>query len=325
MTRVLVTGGCGFLGGHLVENLASSGQEVTVFDAAPPPAHAPSSVRYVQGDIRDEDALATAVDRRTDVIYHLSAVVGVDQYLSRPADVVEINLLGTLNVLRQARAKGNRVIVASTSEVYGKNPDPPWHEDADRVLGSTSVDRWSYSTSKALADHLTFGYIRQYGVSATILRYFNVYGPRQRAAYVVSRSVHRALRGVPPELYDGGGQTRCFTYIDDAIRGTVVAAASPKAEGECFNIGSDRETTVAEVIETICELTGVPAPESPFDTASRLGSRYQDIGRRVPDVRKARDVLGVTCGTSLREGLGRTIAWARRNPAWLADTTDARG
>ncbi|MDN3354719.1 NAD-dependent epimerase/dehydratase family protein [Actinomadura sp. DC4] len=320
MTRVLVTGGCGFLGGHLVEHLASTGQEVTVFDAAPPPPGAPGSVRYVQGDIRDENALARAVDGRDDVIYHLSAVVGVDQYLSRPADVVEINLLGTLNVLRQARENGNRVIVASTSEVYGKNPDPPWHEDADRVLGSTSVDRWSYSTSKALADHLTFGYIRQYGVNATILRYFNVYGPRQRAAYVVSRSVHRALRGISPELYDGGSQTRCFTYVDDAIRGTVTAANSPKAEGECFNIGSDRETTVAEVIQTICELTGVSVPDAPFDTASRLGSRYQDIGRRVPDVRKARDVLGVTCGTSLREGLRRTIEWARQDPAWLAAT-----
>ncbi len=318
MGRVLVTGGCGFVGSHLTEALVQAGDEVTVFDAAPPPPYAPDSVRYVRGDIRDQDAIAKAVNGGTDVIYHLSAVVGVDQYLSRPADVVEINLLGTLNVLRQARADGTKVIIASTSEVYGKNPDPPWAEDADRVVGSTSVDRWSYSTSKALGDHLTFGYIKQYGVNATILRYFNVYGPRQRAAYVVSRSVHRALNGLEPELYDGGTQTRCFTFIDDAIRGTLTAAASPKAEGECFNIGSDRETTVGEVIGIICELTGVPAPASSFDTASELGDRYQDIIRRVPDVRKARDVLGFAAGTSLRSGLQQTIDWARENPSWLA-------
>lgn len=318
MARVLVTGGCGFVGSHLVEHLAESGEEVTVFDTAPPP-RSPGSVRYVQGDIRDESALGKVVDRETEVVYHLCAVVGVDRYLAKPTDVVEINLLGARNVLRWALATETRVVMASTSEVYGKNPDPPWDEDADRVLGSTSVDRWSYSTSKALADHLTYGYIRQYGLRATILRYFNVYGPRQRPAYVVSRSIHRALRGLPPELYDGGLQTRSFTFVDDAVRGTVVAGTSPKAEGECFNIGSGQETTVAEVVGLVCELADVPVPALPFDTASRLGGGYQDIARRVPDVRKARDVLGLTCDTPLRTGLRRTIEWARRNPSWLTD------
>lgn len=317
MTRVLVTGGCGFIGSHLVNRLAESGVEVTVFDMAEPPAHAVTADRYVRGDIRDPGALSGAVETTTDIIYHLSAVVGVDRYLAKPADVLETNVIGTLNVLRQASAIGARVVIASSSEVYGKNPDPPWKEDADRVLGSTAVDRWSYGTSKALADHLAFGYARQYGLNATIVRYFNVYGPWQRPAYVVSRSIHRALRGLAPELYDGGRQTRCFTYVDDAVTATIQAANSDKAVGECFNVGSGMETTVAEVVGLICELTGVPMPAS-VDTASRLGCRYQDISRRVPDVSKARDVLGITCATPLHQGLRRTIEWARQTPSWLS-------
>jgi dTDP-alpha-D-glucuronic acid decarboxylase len=317
MEHVLVTGGCGFIGSHLAEHLSRSGDEVTVFDAAPPPRERDDSVRYIQGDVRDEAALASSIPARVDAIYHLSAMVGVDRYLAVPADVVEINLLGTLNVLRRAREADAKIVLASTSEVYGKNPATPWQEDSDRVLGSTAVDRWSYSTSKALAEHLTFAYIRQYGLRATIVRFFNVYGPRQRPAYVVSRSVHRALRGLAPEIYDGGAQTRCFTYIDDAVRGTVLAGNSPKADGEHFNIGSDRETTVAEVVDIVRELTGVPVPAAPLDTAAEFGSRYQDIARRVPDTSKARNILGWECTTSLREGLGMTIDWARSNPWWL--------
>ena len=204
-------------------------------------------------------------------------MVGVDRYLAVPADVVEINLVGTLNVLRRAQATDAKLVLASTSEVYGKNPDTPWQEDSDRVLGSTAVDRWSYSTSKALAEHLTFAFIRQYGLRAAIVRYFNVYGPRQRPAYVVSRSVHRALRGLAPEVYDNGSQTRCFTYVQDAVAGTMIAGASSKADGECFNIGSQHESTVAEVVSTVCELTRLPLAATALDTAAEFGSRYQDI------------------------------------------------
>ena len=317
MTRVLITGGSGFIGSHLAEHLARSGDEVTVFDQAPPVPGPAGSVRYVYGDVRDERAVAAAVPPGVEVIYHLSAVVGVDRYLSAPADVVEINLLGTLNLLRCARDSGAKIVVASTSEVYGKNPAAPWQEDSDRVLGSTAVDRWSYSSSKGLAEHLTFGYIRQYGVRATIVRYFNVYGPRQRPAYVVSRSVHRAVRGLAPEVYDSGSQTRCFTYIDDAITGTVLAGASPRADGQHFNLGNQRESTVTEVVGLICELTGLDSPATALDTAAAWGPSYQDIPRRVPDAGKARQVLGWTAQTSLRDGLARTIAWARASPWWL--------
>ena len=321
MTGILITGGCGFIGSHQAGHLAAVGEDVTVFDAALPAFAAHEGVRYVQGDVRDEAAVA-AVAASADLVYHMSAVVGVDRYLTTPADVVEINLLGTLNVLRSARDTGARVVIASTSEVYGKNPVTPWHEDADRVVGSTAADRWSYSTSKALAEHLTFGYMRQHAVRATIIRYFNVYGPRQRPAYVVSRSVHRALRGLAPEVYDSGRQTRCFTYIDDAIAGTVLAASAPKAEGDYFNIGNPRETTIGEVVALICELTGTAAPAVALDTAAAWGADYEDIDRRVPDTAKARDLLGFEAEIPLRDGLAATIAWARANPWWLETLRD---
>jgi UDP-glucose 4-epimerase len=322
MTRVLVTGGSGFVGSHLVDHLTAAGDEVTVFDAAPPRAAAERLTRHVQGDIRDEEALAKAFADGVDVVYHLSAVVGVDRYLAVPADVVEINLLGTLNVLRQAHAAEAKAVIASTSEVYGKNPATPWQEDADRVLGSTAVDRWSYSTSKALAEHLTFAYVRQHGVHAAIVRYFNVYGPRQRPAYVVSRSIHRALRGLAPEVYDDGTQTRCFTYVDDAIQGTLLVGNSAESDGECFNIGSTQESTVADVVEIICELTGLSVPRASLDTAAKFGTRYQDIQRRVPDTTKIRTMLGWECSTPLRSGLQQTIDWARGNQWWLDQAAD---
>jgi dTDP-alpha-D-glucuronic acid decarboxylase len=318
MARVLVTGGSGFVGSHLAEFLAEAGDDVTVFDVAPPRLEQAASLRFIQGDVRDEDAVAKAFAHGFDTVYHLSAVVGVDRYLAVPVDVVEINMLGTLNLLRLAHVAGAKIVLASTSEVYGRNPATPWHEDADRVLGSTAVDRWSYSTSKALAEHLTFAYIRQHQLRAAIVRYFNVYGPRQRPAYVVSKSVHRALRGLAPEVYDGGSQTRCFTYVRDAVRGTVLAGTKPESEGECFNIGSDRESTVADVVGMICQLAGVPEVPAATDTADRFGATYQDITRRVPDTSKAREVLGFRATTALQEGLRKTIDWARANPWWLA-------
>lgn len=320
-SRVVVTGGSGFVGSHLVERLIERGDEVTVFDGAPPPEHqalARQHARHVRGDVLDTERLAQAITRGVDVVYHLAAVVGVDQYLSRPMDVIDINFTGTRNVLELAERAGARVVLASTSEVFGKNPAVPWREDSDRVLGPTVSDRWAYSTSKALAEHLVFAFASQHGLPATIIRYFNVYGPRQRPAYIVSRSIHRALNGRPMVVYDRGGQTRCFTFVDDAIDGTILAGTHPKAVGESFNIGSMAETTVGEVVRLVAELTGAQAPAEQVDTRERLGPAYEDLDRRVPDNTKARSLLGWSCDTSLRDGLARTVEWARENPWWLA-------
>ncbi|GAT67118.1 epimerase [Planomonospora sphaerica] len=316
--RAVVTGGSGFVGGHLVDRLVTRGDEVTVFDGAPPAGPAGREhARYVQGDVRDLDRLAEAVTRGVDVVYHLAAVVGVDRYLARPLDVIDVNFSGTRNVLELAARAGARVVVASTSEVFGKNPSVPWSEDGDRVLGPTTADRWTYASSKALGEHLTFAFGRQHGLAATVVRYFNVYGPRQRPAYIVSRSVHRALNGLPPVVYDRGRQSRCFTYVADAVEGTLLAAARPEAVGRAFNLGSTRETSVAEVVALIAELTGA-GPALPVDTAERLGPAYEDLPRRVPDTARARTLLGWECVTPLRDGLVETIEWARANPWWLA-------
>lgn len=319
MARVVVTGGHGFVGSHVVERLARQGDQITVYDldSRPPDLCAdPAGVRQVIGDVRDDATLAEAICPGTDVVYHLAAVVGVDRYLARPLDVIEVNVLGTRNVLRQAAAVGAFVVVASTSEVYGRNPRTPWDEDADRVLGSTSADRWSYSTSKAAAEHLTFAFARQEGLSAAIVRYFNLYGPRQRPAYALSRSIHRLLHGLPPLVYDGGAQTRCFTYVEDAADATVRIPGIEAAHGQSFNIGSDRETTVADAVRLASRLVGVDVPPVPLDTRVALGVRYEDIPRRVPDTAKARRLLGWQCVTPLDVGLRRTIAWAR-DSSWM--------
>ncbi|MEV5573164.1 NAD-dependent epimerase/dehydratase family protein [Spirillospora sp. NPDC052269] len=320
VSRAVVTGGSGFVGSHLVESLLAQGHEVTVFDGAePPPDRGGAQVEHVRGDVRDPDALARAIRPGVDVVYHLAAMVGVDQYLAKPLEVIDVNFGGTRNVLELAAKAGARVVVASTSEVFGKNPAVPWREDGDRVLGPTTADRWAYSSSKALTEHMTFAFARAHELDATVVRYFNVYGPRQRPAYLVSRSLHRALNGLPPVVYDQGRQTRCFTYVEDVVAGTVLAGTHPDAVGDVFNIGSMTETTIAEAVRLIASLTGSAAPV-PVDTASVLGKAYEDLPRRVPDNTKARKVLGWDCATTLRDGLARTVEWARANPWWLAQS-----
>ncbi|WIV52788.1 NAD-dependent epimerase/dehydratase family protein [Amycolatopsis nalaikhensis] len=314
--HAVVTGGSGFVGSHLVERLVDRGDQVTVLDVAPP-RFPVEGVRYVTGDLRDTAKLAEAIRPGVDVVYHLAAVVGVDQYLARPLDVIDINYAATRSVLDLALEAGAKVVLASTSEVFGKNPAVPWDEDGDRVLGGTSHDRWSYSSSKALAEHLTFAFARQHGLDATIVRYFNVYGPRQRPAYIVSRSIHRALNRRSLVVYDKGTMTRCFTFVDDAIEGTLRAADHPGAVGQAFNIGSMVETTVGEVVRLVGELTGATDVVD-VDTGEKLGASYEDLPRRVPNNAKAAEILGWRPETSLRDGLIKTVEWARGADWWLA-------
>jgi UDP-glucose 4-epimerase len=323
-----VTGGNGFVGSHLVDRLLRRGDEVVVFDskgALPEPAPSWTEVEYVRGSVSSPDQLAKAVGKGVDVVYHLAAVVGVDRYLESPLDVIDVNFTGTRNVLDRAAQVGAKVVFASTSEVFGKNPDVPWKEDADRILGTTSANRWSYSSSKALAEHLTFGYMRERGLNASIVRYFNLYGPRQRPAFLVSRSVHRALRGEPPIIYDEGTQTRSFTYIDDAVDATVEIGTRSEADGECFNVGSSDEVTIREAVDLVVELTGGRVGLTSIDTRDRFGDSYQDLDRRIPDAGKILSLLGWKSTTSLREGVGRTIEWAEESPWWLEQPENTTG
>ena len=323
--RAVVTGGYGFIGTHLVSALLERGDEVTVVDLARNERDTSidfddhPSFTFVRGDVTDAAALEQAIGPETDVVFHLSAIVGIKNYVQDPLKVLDVNVGGTRNVLELARRHGIRVVLASTSEVFGKNPSPPWGEDDDRVLGSTRTARWSYSTSKAMAEHLAFAMHDTYGVPVTVVRYFNVYGPRQNPIFVVSQSVHRVLNGLSPLLYDSGDQTRCFTFVDDAVRGTLLAAASEAAIGEAFNIGSMHETSIRDVVEMTIRAAGAEDQLSttPLDTTTHYGSTYEDIPKRIPDTAKAERVLGWKLEVDVEEGIRRTVDWARANPWYL--------
>ena len=323
--HAVVTGGYGFIGSHLVSALLARGDDVTVVDLAPNTRDTSMdfkdhpSFAFVQGDVTDVAALERAIGPDTDVVFHLSAVVGIKNYVDDPLKVLDVNVGGTRNVLELARRHGTRVVLASTSEVFGKNPSPPWGEDDDRVLGSTRTARWSYSTSKAMAEHLAFAMHDTYGVPVTVVRYFNVYGPRQNPIFVVSQSVHRVLNGLSPLLYDSGDQTRCFTFVDDAVRGTLLAAASAAAIGEAFNIGSMQETSIREVVDMTIRAAGAEGKiaTTPLDTTTHYGSTYEDIPKRIPDTAKAERVLGWKLEVDVEEGIRRTVNWARANPWYL--------
>lgn len=325
MTTV-ITGVSGFLGSHLAERLLDDGEEVVGVDVAPSAnlngvADRPG-FRFVAGDIRDRSFVGSVVTADVAALYHLAAVVGVHKYLADPFEVVDVNVLGTRNVLEAATRHGTRTLVSSTSEVFGKNPAVPWAEDDDRVLGSTTIDRWSYSTSKAAAEHLALAVHRAGLAPVTVVRFFNAYGPRQAPIFVVSRAIHRALHGLPPVVYDGGAQTRCFTFVADAIEGTVAAARTPGAAGEVFNLGNTTEISVAEATRIVLDEVGLDVEPEDFSTGRGFGDRYQDIDRRVPSAAKARDLLGWEAHTDLRSGVRATVEWARGHPAWLAMSSD---
>jgi UDP-glucose 4-epimerase len=321
--RALVTGGGGFLGSHLVDRLLGDGWSVRVLDTREPdeldePNGQPDRPRpdWVTGDVCD-GALVARLAEGTDTVFHMASRVGVDSYLEDAVAVVEVAVLGTGSVLRAAAAAEANVVVLSSSEVFGRNPAVPWAEDDDRVLGSTTTERWSYATAKGATEHMALAWHRQGRASVSVVRPFNVYGPRQRPRFVIPATIRAALRGEPVLRYDDGRQTRCFTYVDDLVDGVVRVATAPAASGEVFNLGSTVETTVAEVIEQALAACGVEAPVEPFDTSS-WGGHYQDIRRRVPSVEKAARLLGWSATTPLADGLRRTVAWARDDPSWLS-------
>jgi UDP-glucose 4-epimerase len=205
-------------------------------------------------------------------------------------------------------------VLASTSEVYGRNPKVPFSEDDDRVLGSTRVDRWCYSTSKAAAEHFCFAYHRL-GLPVVVVRYFNVYGPRLDkldVGRVITIFMGQVLRGEPVTVIGDGKQTRCFTFVDDAIRATVAAGLKPEAIGQLFNVGSDRETSIRELAEMMIRVAQSASSIRYVPQEAVYGTSYEDVPRRVPAVNRMHEILGVRADTSLEDGLARTIEWFRR-------------
>lgn len=323
--KVLVTGGAGFVGSRLVKRLLDEGKIVCVFDAVPIEKamrlshlkdHA--NLIYTQGDLRDVSAIKRWYEADATHLYHLASVVGVKHYIDNPLALIDIVVGGTRTLLELAAEYDTRVLFTSTSEIYGKNPNTPWSEIDDRVLGPTSVDRWSYSSAKAVCEHMLFALYRSSGLRFTTVRFFNVYGPGQAPIFVASQSVHQVLNGQSPLLYDSGRQTRCFTYVDDAVEGTIRASRNEDAIGHVVNIGSNIESTISEVVYKVIELSGKDLIPELFNTEQEYGSSYEDIQRRVPAVKKALDLLGWEAETSLDDGINETIDWAKQNPWWLA-------
>jgi UDP-glucose 4-epimerase len=315
--RVVVTGGAGFIGSHLVDALADEGHEVTVLDdlsagsaarlAARPQR---AGIRLLTGSILDRGLVERAVAGAS-TVFHLAAAVGVRRIVADPLGSLRTNLTGTENVLEACARHGCAVVLASSSEVYGRPARVPMSESGDRVLGPTTVARWSYAAAKAADEHLALAYAGQ-GLRASVVRYFNSYGPRiDRGgdASVVAVFLRHALAGEPIPLHGTGWQTRCFTYVSDTVRGTLLAAAVPQASGQVFNIGSATETRIGELAEMIVAAAGSRSPirRTPYEGV--YGQGFEDIPRRVPDIAQAREVLGWEPEVALEDGLKRTIAW----------------
>jgi UDP-glucose 4-epimerase len=325
--RVLITGGGGFLGSHLGDGLLAAGHEVMALDIAADlkVRHnlGKAGFRYLKGSVFDTDLLESLV-AKADLVYHLAAVVGVEHYVEDPFHVLNVNVNGTQNVLKFAHRYDKRVIFASTSEVYGKSRDTPFREDGDRLLGSTEIDRWCYSTSKAVGEHYCFAY-GKLGLPVVIVRFFNAYGPRLDridVGRVITIFMGQLLRGEDLTVIGDGKQTRAFTYVDDAVLPLLRAGTLPEAVGRIFNIGTDRETTILELAETMIRAhPGTGSKVRLVRQEDVYGESYEDIPRRFPDITRMRTILGVEPQVPLEEGLRRTIDWFRAAPEWSPRVT----
>jgi UDP-glucose 4-epimerase len=316
--KVLITGGAGFLGSHLTDAHLAQGDEVTILDVA-----SDLKVRHHLGSPRFRHVRDSVLNREIleglvswcDLIYHFAAVVGVEHYVGDPYQVLNVNVNGTQTVLSVAFKASKKVVFSSTSEVYGRSLSIPFSEDGDRVLGSTRIDRWCYATSKAVGEHFCFAFHRL-GLPVVVLRYFNVYGPRLDridVGRVISIFLSQLMRGAPLTVIGSGEQTRCFTYVDDAIRATMAAGVREQAVGRIINIGTDSEVTIRHLAELMIRLSDAPSSIKFVTQESVYGGSYEDIPRRVPDVRLMDEILQVRPKISLEEGLRRTIEWFKKS------------
>jgi len=311
----LITGGAGFIGSHLAEYLLVRGDEVFVIDDLSTGrlenvAHLRTHPRF---KLAVETILnETVMDRlvsECDVIYHLAAAVGVELIIKSPVETIERNILGTDVVLRLAARYLRKVLITSTSEIYGKSEAVPFKEDDDRVLGPTTKSRWSYSCSKGIDEFLALAYYKEKRLESVIMRLFNTVGPRQTGRYgmVIPRLVKQALAGKPLTVYGDGQQVRCFTYVDDVVAAAVKLMETPEAVGQVFNIGNDQGVTIAELAEKIKKFTKSSSEIIfiPYDQAYEEG--FEDMRLRVPRLEKAKRTIGYSPKVQLDEILKKVI------------------
>jgi UDP-glucose 4-epimerase len=313
--KYLITGGAGFIGGHLCEALIQQGQQVVAIDDLSTgslenikPLRGVASFQFVRETIRNAQVL-DRLSSQADIIIHLAAAVGVKLIVEDPVHTINTNVMGTEAVLATANRYGCKVLVASSSEVYGKGASVPFHEDYDCLIGPTTHSRWAYATSKAVDEFLGLAYHRQFGLPVVVMRFFNIIGPRQTGQYgmVVPRFVRQALCGEPLQVYGDGEQTRCFADVADVVTAVIQLAGHSQAVGQVFNLGSTEEITIRGLAERIIALTNSRSTIQylPYDEAYAPG--FEDMRRRVPSIEKIRDLIGYQARCSLDDSLRKVI------------------
>jgi UDP-glucose 4-epimerase len=298
--RYLITGGAGFIGSHVADALVSRGDSVVILDNLSTGNHhniehliGNESVEFYSGSILDS-ALVDRLVAGVDHVLHLAAAVGVFTIVDKPLESLRINLHGTENVLDACQRSGKPVLIASSSEIYGKNGGGPLHEDSDRIVGSPLKSRWSYSEAKAIDESLGYFYYSELGVQVRIVRFFNTVGPRQVGSYgmVVPRFVSAALAGEPIEVYGSGDQSRCFCHVADAVAGLLSVIDSESTVGDVFNIGNDHEISIRGLAELVITRLNSHSEIVSKSYEDAYGAGFEDMQRRIPDISKIKDATG---------------------------------
>jgi UDP-glucose 4-epimerase len=318
--RALITGGAGFIGSHLAEALLDAGHQVLVLDnlstgSMENIAHLKGrpGFEYFIDSVENEGLLAELIDRG-DVVFHFAAAVGVKLIVEQPVYTIETNVHGTEVVLKHANKKKKLVVIASTSEVYGKSEAVPFREDSDLVMGPTPKHRWAYACSKAIDEFLALAYWKERKLPVIIVRFFNTVGPRQSGQYgmVIPNFVRQALAGEPITVFGDGTQSRAFTHVHDVVGALLKLVVEPKAIGQVINIGNTEEVTIHKLAERVRQMTGSSSPIKlvPYDEAYESG--FEDMPRRVPDLSKAAKMIGYEPKLGLDDILSQVIDYFRR-------------
>ncbi len=300
--HVLITGGGGFIASHLAKRLAAWGARVRLFDVRDSEAWH-NDYDYIQGDVTDKETLVRAMEG-CEIVFHFAGLLGVEKILDRPIEVLQVNLEGTINALQAAvQQRVKRFVLSSSSEVYGEPRQVPLREDAPPSPISI------YGVSKLAAEAYCEAFARKGLIDVTILRYFNVYGPGQAEAFVIPRFIGRVVRGEPPVVYGRGSQVRAYTYVDDAVTCSLLAAASEKGINEIFNVGTQEVITVADLAELVIAISGRDLTPVYQELGAGIRPAKREIHTRIPDISKAQGLLGYKPQVPLREGLQRCYSW----------------
>ena len=296
--KYLITGGAGFIGSHLVEKLISRGDQVIVFDNLSTGSTSNLSgfknrIKLEQGSVLDKAAIDKLVSE-SDYVVHLAAALGVFNIVNKPLESLRTNLQGSEIVLEACDKYRKSVLIASTSEIYGKNDKVPLNEEDDRLIGHPLKSRWSYSEAKAVDESLAYFYYLENKLPIRIVRFFNTVGPRQVGHYgmVVPRFVSAALKNEPLSVYGSGDQIRCFCHVDDAVRALLLVMGSEKAVGQVFNVGNNQQITIMELARKVIKLTGSTSSIEKIAYENAYPEGFEDMQRRVPDISKIKQVLG---------------------------------